>query len=314
MLKPVYALVGSDTFMQLQKQSELLQHAPKDVQRIDIDGERAQLSDVLDEIRSFAMFGGYKVVVVRDAEEFISKFREPLEKFLAAPVDSGTLLLRCGTLPKNTRIYKLIDKLGGIQHCEPPIQLASWIIAQAKNAHGLTLTPAVARLLAELVGGDLGRLDNELAKLAISTTSARIGPDDISGTIAFQKELEMVELTNALTVGNAPEAIRRWRQLVTLDSGSQFSVFVWIANWLMGMQKGIRLKQRGAGNYEVYQEARIWKDELKEPFMRTMIAMGSGGIEKALAQLAEVEYQSKTGIGNASENIERFILSLPLKA
>ena len=314
MLKPVYALVGSDTFMQLQKQSELLLQAPKDVQRIDIDGERAQLADVLDEIRSFAMFGGYKVVVVRDAEEFITRFREQLEKFLAAPVDSGTLLLRCGTLAKNTRIYKLIDKLGGICSCEPPVQLAAWIIAHAKNAHGLTLNPAVARLLAELVGGDLGRLDNEMAKLAISAKSSRIGPDDISGTIAFQKELEMVELTNALTAGNAPEAVRRWRQLVALDSGSQFSVFAWIANWLMGMQKGIRLKENGAGNYEIFQNARIWKDDLKEPFLRTMLAMGGGGIEKALAQLAEVEYQSKTGVGNAADNIERFILTLPLKA
>ena len=38
--------------------------------------------------------------------------------------------------------------------------------------------------------------------------SGRIGPGDISGTVAFQKELEMVELTNALTGGNASEAIR----------------------------------------------------------------------------------------------------------
>lgn len=314
MLKPVYALVGSDTFLQLQKQAELLSQAPKDAQRIDIDGERAQLSDVLDEVRSFAMFGGHKMVVVRDAEEFISRFREGLEKYLAAPVDSGTLLLRCDVLQKNTRIYKLIDKLGGICNCEPPTQLASWIISQAKNAHGLMLTSEVARLLAELVGDDLGRLDNELAKLALSAKSSRIGPADISGTVAFQKELEMVELTNALTAGNAAEAIRRWRQLITLDPGSEYRVFTWIALWLVGLQKGIRLKQRGAGNFEIYKEARIWKDELKEPFIRTMLAMGSDGVEKALAQLAQVEYQSKTGVGDAAENIERFILSLPLKA
>ena len=78
MLKPVYALVGSDVFLQLQKQAEMLQQAPADAQRIDIDGERAELAEVLDELRSFAMFGGHKLVIVRDADDFVSRFREQL--------------------------------------------------------------------------------------------------------------------------------------------------------------------------------------------------------------------------------------------
>lgn len=313
MLKPVYALVGPDTFLQLQKQAELLQQAPKDAQRIDIDGERAELADVLDEIRMFAMFGGYKIVIVRDGEEFISRFREQVEKYLASPVDSGSLVFRCTALPKNTRIYKLIDKLGGICDCEPPKQLASWITSQAKNVHGLSLTSEVSRLLAELVGDDMGRLDNELAKLALTVKSGRVGTEDIAGTVAFQKELEMVELTNALTAGDAANAIKRWRQLTQLDPGSEYRVFTWLGLWLAGMHKAIRMKKRGAGNYEIYREARIWKDELKEPFLETLAAMGQDGVEKAMAQLAQVEYQSKTGVGSAVENVERFILSLPLK-
>ena len=313
MLKPVYALVGPDTFLQLQRQADLMQQAPEDAQRIDIDGERAELVDVLDELRMFAMFGGYKVVIVRDAEEFISRYREQVEKYLAAPVDSATLILRCEALVSTTRVYKLIDKLGGILDCKPPKQLASWIATQAKNAHGLTLSSEVSRLLAELVGDDLGRLDNELAKLALTAKRGRIGPEDISGTVAFQKELEMVELTNALTGGDAAEAIRRWRQLTQLDPGSEYRVFTWLAVWLSGVRKALRMKSRGAGNFEVYREARIWQDELKEPFLRTMQAMGEDGVDRAMAQLAQVEYQSKTGIGSATENVERFILSLPLK-
>lgn len=313
MLKPVFALVGSDTFLQLQAQGDILRQAPKDVQRIDIDGERAELADVLDEVRSFAMFGGYKLVIVRDGETFISRFREALEKYLASPAQTGTLLFRCATLMKTTRVYKAIDALGGIVTCDPPKQLAGWITAQAKNAHGMTLTGEAAKLLAELVGDDLGRLDNELAKLALTSDGGRIGPGEISGTIAFQKELEMVELTNALTAGNVPEAVRRWRQLVTLDPGSEYRVFVWIAVWLIGMQKAIRLKRQGARDFDVLKEARIWKDELKAPFLRTIQVIGEQGVERALSQLAEVEYQSKTGIGDAAENVERFLLALPLK-
>ncbi len=313
MLKPVYALVGSDVFLQLQKQTEILQEASADAQRIDIDGERAELAEVLDELRSFAMFGGHKLVIVRDADDFVSRFREPLEKYLASPVDSATLVLRCEVLQKNTRIYKLIDKLGGVCVCEPPRELMGWITNRARTAHGITLTVETSRLLADLVGNDLGRLDNEMAKLAISAKTSRITPEDISGSIAFQKELEMAELTNALTAGNAEEAVRRWRHLIQLDPASEYRVFTWLAIWLVGVQKALRMKKQGRGNMDICQEAKIWKHELKEPFIRTIVKLGEEGAEKALAQLAEVEYQSKTGVGDAAENVERFLLSLPLK-
>src|SRR3954452_12602681 len=111
MPKPVYALVGSDAFLQLQKLNEVLKALPKDSQRIDVDGERVELAEVLDELRSFAMFGGAKAVVVSNGEEFISRFREQLETYCEHPADSATLVLRVNSLPKNQRIYKSINKV-----------------------------------------------------------------------------------------------------------------------------------------------------------------------------------------------------------
>ena len=48
---------------------------PPDVQRTDFDGETAQLAEMLDELRSFAMFGGGKLVTVRNADAFLTRFR-----------------------------------------------------------------------------------------------------------------------------------------------------------------------------------------------------------------------------------------------
>ena len=108
---PVYALVGPDPFLQLMKLADVLRDLPKDAQRVDVEGERAELAEVLDELRSFAMFGGGKVVVVRDADAFLTRFREQLEDYVAAPSESATLILRLPSLPKGQRIYKAIDKL-----------------------------------------------------------------------------------------------------------------------------------------------------------------------------------------------------------
>src|SRR3954469_25016529 len=112
MLKPVYALIGDDSFFQLQKLAEITTQLPPDAARIDVDGERAELSDVFDELRSFAMFGGSKIVVMRNGDEFISRFREQLEDYLEHPSSSATLILRVKSLPGNQRVGKMVAKVG----------------------------------------------------------------------------------------------------------------------------------------------------------------------------------------------------------
>src|SRR5687767_6666896 len=165
MTKAVYALVGSDSFLQLQTLGEILKQMPPDTQRVDADGERAELATVLDELRSFAMFGGAKLVVVRDADAFISRFRTQLEDYVANPSPSGTLVLRLNSLPGNQKIHKAIAKVGKIEDCNAPSDVVRWVVDHGKSAHGITIGTDAARLLAELIGNDLGRLDGELAKL-----------------------------------------------------------------------------------------------------------------------------------------------------
>src|SRR5688500_9659209 len=159
---PVYALVGADSFLQLQTLRSILSALPKDAQRIDVDGERAELADVLDELRSFAMFGGGKCVVVAAADQFISKFREQLENYCESPADSATLVLRLDSLPKNQRIAKIIAKTGQIIDCNPPNDrdIVPWIVSRAKGHHKLAVTLQAAEMLKDLIGDDLGRMDN----------------------------------------------------------------------------------------------------------------------------------------------------------
>jgi DNA polymerase-3 subunit delta len=306
----VYALVGPDPFLQLLKLSEILTDLPKDAQRVDADGERAELADVLDELRSFAMFGGGKLVVVRDADAFLTRFREQLEDYVAAPSVSATLVLRLASLPKNQRIYKAIDKVGRVEDCAPPKDLARWVAERARSAHKVTLDGDAARMLVDLVGDDLGRLDNEIAKLAIDAEGGRISPQKVGQTVAFQREQEMWDLTNALASGDVAEALRRWRQLVQLDPSAEFRAVTWLGMWLENVRKCLALKRKGLNTFAICQQLRIWPRDIQEPFLRTATGLGEAGAARALDLLAEVDHQSKTGVGDAAGNVERFILEL----
>jgi DNA polymerase III delta subunit len=311
-LKPVHALVGSDSFLQLQRLAAILDRAPT-AQRIDFDGERAELAEVFDELRSFAMFGSGKVVVVQDADAFLSRFREPLEEYVTKPSTGATLVLRLGSLPSNQRIYKAIAKVGQIETCEPPKDIARWIIEQAKSAHSLTISLDGARMLADLIGDDLGRLDNELAKLALSAKGGKVGPEDIGGSVAFQREQQMSEMTNALAAGRGAEALKKWRQLIQMDPSAEYRAVTWLAIWLTNVRKALAMRESGQQPFAITQALRIWPRELHGPFFQTAQALGKSGVGRAMDLLAKIDRQSKSGVGDAADNVERFILSMIVK-
>jgi DNA polymerase III delta subunit len=302
-LKPIHALVGGDLFMQLEKLSELQRLAGKEAQRVDVDGENAQLGEVLDELRSFAMFSSSKFVVVRNADDFVSNFREQLEDYCQQPSASSVLVLRLSSLPKNQRIYKHIAANGQVHDCEPPRNLSAWIIDRAKRVHQLVVKPDAAELLRELVGSDLGRLDNELAKLALQTSGA-VDAQAVSNVVAFQRDQEMFDMTNEVAAGNTAEALRRWRQLCQLDTSAEFRAVTWLGMWL----EDVRTFLSSPGSFK-----NAWKYRDKLPlFKKTATALGPATASRLVEALAEVDFRSKQGLGEMKDNVESFLLAIRL--
>jgi DNA polymerase III delta subunit len=313
--KLIYALVGSEPFLQLQRLAEILKLLAPDAQRSDFDGERAELANVLDDLRSFAMFGGGKVVVVRNADEFVTRYREQLEDYAAHPSDSATLVLRLNSLPSNQRIYKAIAKVGQIDDCNPPKErdLPGWVLRHGKAAHGITLTGDAAALLADLLGGEMGRIDTELAKLALLATGGRVDAELVSNTVSFQRERQMWDMTNEIASGRPAEALRRWRQLLQSDPSSEFRAVTWLCIWLENVRKALAMKRAGTNDAAICQTLRIWPRENQGPFLQTAATMGDGGVARALDLLAAVDKNSKSGVGEFATNVERFLLQLAVE-
>jgi DNA polymerase III delta subunit len=214
------------------------------------------------------------------------------------------------TLPSNQRIYKAIGKTGEIVACQPPKDLKGWIVKRGQSHHKLTISAEAAELLADLIGDDLGRIDNELGKVALCSNSTKISADDIGCSVAFQREREMWDLTNALAGGDPAEAVRRWRQLVQGDSSAEFRAVAWLCIWLENVRKGLAMLKRGDNAFTIGQALRIWPRDVQQKFVDTVKTLGEDGRKRAVDLLAEIDYQTKTGVGDAAENVERFLLSL----
>jgi DNA polymerase III subunit delta len=145
-------------------------------------GASTALASVLDEVRTLPFFSRKRLVIVDDADPFVTKHRKELESFAEKPSAKGVLLLRTKLWPSTTRLAKIVENTGFPIDCSSPKEgeLAPWLCQVARARFDAQLGAQEARLLLELVGPESGILMAELEKLTIYVAETRrIGKNDI---------------------------------------------------------------------------------------------------------------------------------------
>jgi DNA polymerase-3 subunit delta len=133
-----------------------------------IKGETADLPTVVDALLTISMWNPRQVVVLEEADEFVTNHRAGLEKYLDRPAKKSVLVLDVKSWPSNTKLAKKVAQIGLPLECScmKPAELVGWLVAWCPSHHGKTLDRQAAQALIELAGTELGLLDQELAKLA----------------------------------------------------------------------------------------------------------------------------------------------------
>ena len=89
--KPVYVICGSESFLKRQALRSVLRglgiHPADDSMAVTQFDAEAELSAVLDELRTLPLLAEHRVVMVDEADAFIAAHRPQLERYLAAPSD-----------------------------------------------------------------------------------------------------------------------------------------------------------------------------------------------------------------------------------
>ena len=173
-MRPFYVVCGKDDF--LRRQACLIvrrlllgdgagSEFPSDT-FITKDGDSLELATFLDELGTASLFGGKTLLRVDQADKFVSNHRQALEKHLARPTWPNSALLLVDSWPANTRLAKLTPE-EALLRCDlgKEFKAAPWCQSWCKSCHKVNLSGDGARALAELVGPDLGRLDQEILKL-----------------------------------------------------------------------------------------------------------------------------------------------------
>ena len=255
------------------------------------------------------MFGSFKLAVMRDADDFLPAHRDKLERYCESPAASACLILRLASLPKNQRIHKIISKTGKVIECIPPKawEVSKWVVNRSKS-HGKSIAPDAAQMLSDLIGPDLARLDSELSKLALQASGPAITQADVRAGVAYQRDLEMWELTDALAEGKRDEAVRRWRHLSTADPSAVFRAVPWLANWLDQTARAFAPSRQRLGSDAIAKALKTWPGNV-DRMIRAGERLGESGLKAAVDRLIEVDRRNKSSLGEPADNVERFILT-----
>lgn len=248
-VRSFYVLAGSDRFLKrmvLEQLVALLTSEPKGEWSQSVyAGDSDQLAEVLTELQTPALWGERRVIVVDDADQFVSRFRESLEK-IAGQTTAGVLILLVDKWASNTRLAKSLPS-DAVIVCEPPKawQLVGWCQKRAISAYGKQIAAEAAELLVELIGGDLGLLEQELNKLAIYVGQRDgITLQDVDKLVARNRMQTVWQILDALGQGRLAEALLILNRL--LEQGEEPLAILGALSWqLRRVAQVARLIEQG---------------------------------------------------------------------
>ncbi|APW62832.1 DNA polymerase III subunit delta [Paludisphaera borealis] len=218
-LKPVYVIYGDDVYLRREAVRAVVRAAlpePDEVGASRFEGAAAKLADVVDELYTLPFFSKRRVVIIDDADPFVTSHRKELESYFESPSATGHLVLVVKSWPGNTRLAKLLVKSGLAVDCSTPTEadLIPWLTARAAKLDS-KLEPDAAKLLLELVGLELGVLAAELDKLSISTAgSGKILRADVARLVEAGRIETIWKVLDAATEGKGAMAAKLLDDLI----------------------------------------------------------------------------------------------------
>jgi DNA polymerase-3 subunit delta len=220
--RPVYLLAGEDTLRiegVVEKiRKDALGEAGAAFNYHVLRGDQVPVGRVVQQALALPMLGRVQVIWLKQADACFNDAdsQAALEKYLGKPVPETILIMSTDKADKRKRWVKLCQSSGFYFDFTPPSgeALVQWILKAAQK-EGLPLGAEQARLLVELVGGDLLSLKSEIDKLALmcDDRGRAFTAEELGAVIMDQAALEGYEITAALEPGRAAEVLRTWFRL-----------------------------------------------------------------------------------------------------
>jgi DNA polymerase-3 subunit delta len=279
-------------------------------------GDKAVWAAVHDDLQTLPFFSPRRLVLVEGADPFVTAERARLEKYVSqhppgSTPPTGILVLELASLPGTTRLAKLLGDSGAIVCKAPDTEdLPAWCIGWAAAEHGKELPMPAARLLVDLIGPEMGLLDQELAKLAAAVGSAgRIETADVDRLVGASRAEDVWKVFDLMSAGRVGAALDMVNRL--LDQGEEpLRLLGAFGYQLRRLAQAARLTTQGVSLGEAIERVGIWP-KVRRQAEQHMRHLGRRRLDALYDWLIETDF----GIKGASSlpprtQMERLVVRL----
>ena len=315
-IKNVYLLAGEETFFIDKAREKILSRlgVDKSTELLTFDCDtKPAISELISAIDSSPFFAARNVVIVKNASFFSAeKKSERLENILRDMQPTNYVIFTAQTADKRRKLYKIIEKVGGILEAEP---LRSWEVDDWLNdklaSLGKVMSGEARRHFNERLGIlpeiSLWYLENELYKVALNVTGKEITAADLRRNMLAPPEVSNFALTDAVDDRKAQKAIYLLKvqarvpaklPLVTTLLVNHVRRLLrakfFMAQGVVGRRLGEPLEMNPYIAHKVGETAKTYPQKL---------------LEEVFIELAEADFNLKTGRAGV-EALERILLKL----
>ena len=336
----LYVIAGKEPTLVNAKYTELIDRLmppqERDTGLLVVDADKAVISEILDELRTLPFLTKKRIVVLRNADKFISargqddqdeedeqdkqdgqgapagsSNRELLEKYFENPCPTGILVMTVSSWPKTTRLAKKLPDIGTLAEVKAPKddELVRRLIDYARDAHSKGLDYRTVGLLVDLAGDNLTRLYTEIDKLATyAATEKAITTAHVESLIGRNREFDAFEVIESCLQRKTGPAIERLRKMFAEDKSAEYTTVGAFAFHIRRMFTAKKLLLEGHPQYDIAGKLRIWNN--KESLFAQIRRLSLKQIGDQIQRLAETDYAIKRGLAQPRIAIEQFVLQL----
>lgn len=308
----VFFLYGDEDHLRDQAATEivaaLLDPATRDFNFDQLRGSEAGAEEIASMAATPPMMANFRVIVLRDAQGLSPKAREVVEAIAAAP-PPGLVFVIAAQIPSGSRakFYTTLQQRAlSIEFpAVSPLDLPGWLIDRASQEYSKELELDAARGLVGAVGGQLGILAGELAKLvAYVGERPRIGAEDVvavSGYIPRSDRWKWFDLVIEKRFGEAltdlPDLLAAGENGVGLVIGISSQI----------MRVGLAI---AGGSEALERELKGFQRRLAGRISATARLWTPGEVELAVEELLRTDRLLKSASMTDRQAIEELVLRL----
>jgi len=270
-------------------------------------GAESDASAIMQSAGTVPLFGGTKLVIVKEMDRMPDSEKERFLKYIKDPVRETCLVMTCAKPDMRKRFFAQLQKQWPsirFYHPYDEEQTGKWIRSFLRQ-QGYRIEDEAVHFLMDAHGRELQVLKNELQKLMLyKGTPGEIALSDVTEVSGHSREFNSFELADAACDKDLEKALKILSRLVE-DGTPPLLILSALASKFRKIWMGKELEKQGLTEHEILRRLNIRFQEKR--FLRQLHGFQEEEIARHYLQIASLDESIKSGSGRHQIWIETMI-------